>query len=122
MAPGLVDLSGNGNLTTEMEYADSGKQGHATTVNGLNGLQNGMTEKQKGVSADATMCHMDTHGSVASVPPPGVWAPAITFFDHSTDSLSLGPQARYFSYLARSGLAGLVILGTNAETFLLTQS
>lgn len=55
------------------------------------------------------------------VPPGGVWAPAVTFFDHSTDDLSLEPQAEYYSYLSKSGLAGLVVLGTNAETFLLTQ-
>lgn len=56
-----------------------------------------------------------------NVPPSGVWAPAITFFDHSTDTLDLEAQAKYYSYLSRCGLAGLVILGTNAETFLLTR-
>lgn len=55
------------------------------------------------------------------VPPSGVWAPAITFFDHSTDSLDTESQAKYYSYLSKTGLAGLVILGTNAETFLLTR-
>lgn len=60
--------------------------------------------------------------SRSKVPPGGVWAPAITFFDHSTDNLSIEPQAQYYSYLSKSGLAGLVVLGTNAETFLLTQS
>lgn len=54
-------------------------------------------------------------------PPGGVWAPAITFFDHSTDELDTISQAKYFSYLAGSGLSGLVVLGTNAETFLLTR-
>lgn len=57
----------------------------------------------------------------ARVPPGGVWAPAITFFDHSTDTLDTESQAKYYSYLSKSGLAGLVILGTNAETFLLTR-
>ncbi|KAH9905031.1 aldolase [Xylariomycetidae sp. FL2044] len=55
------------------------------------------------------------------VPPSGVWVPAITFFDHSTDSLDTESQAKYYSYLSTTGLAGLVILGTNAETFLLTR-
>lgn len=55
------------------------------------------------------------------VPPAGVWAPAITFFDHTTDTLDTDSQAKYYSYLSKSGLAGLVILGTNAETFLLTR-
>lgn len=59
---------------------------------------------------------------VSKVPAGGVWAPAVTFFDPDTDELSLEPQAQYYSYLSKSGLAGLVILGTNAETFLLTQS
>lgn len=56
-----------------------------------------------------------------SVPPSGVWAPACTFFDHSTDSLDLESQAKYYSYMSKTGLAGLVILGTNSETFLLTR-
>lgn len=55
------------------------------------------------------------------VPPSGVWAPTVTFFDHSTDSLDIESQTQYFSYLSKSGLAGLVVLGTNAETFLLTR-
>jgi len=54
------------------------------------------------------------------VPPQGVWCPAITFFTEE-DTLDLEAQATYFSYLSRTGLAGLVILGTNAETFLLTR-
>ncbi|KAI9170740.1 putative 4-hydroxy-2-oxoglutarate aldolase [Paramyrothecium foliicola] len=55
------------------------------------------------------------------VPPSGVWAPAVTLFDRETDSLLPDDQAKYYSYLAKSGLAGLVILGTNAETLLLTR-
>ncbi|KAL1850070.1 hypothetical protein Plec18167_005422 [Paecilomyces lecythidis] len=55
------------------------------------------------------------------VPPAGVWCPAVTFFDHSTDSLDLVSQKQYYDYLSRSGLTGLVILGTNAEAFLLTR-
>jgi 4-hydroxy-2-oxoglutarate aldolase len=62
-----------------------------------------------------------TTASVPQVPPSGVWAPAITFFDHSTDTLDTDAQAKYYSYLSKCGLAGLVILGTNAETFLLTR-
>ncbi|KAI0468461.1 hypothetical protein F4859DRAFT_205073 [Xylaria cf. heliscus] len=55
------------------------------------------------------------------VPPSGIWAPAITFFDPQTDTLIPSDQGTYYSYLSKSGLAGLVILGTNAETFLLTR-
>ncbi|KAL4888507.1 hypothetical protein BDV59DRAFT_211102 [Aspergillus ambiguus] len=55
------------------------------------------------------------------VPPAGVWAPAITFFDHATDSLQTESQAAYYAYLSKSGLSGLVVLGTNSETFLLTR-
>ncbi|KAJ5538880.1 Aldolase-type TIM barrel [Penicillium frequentans] len=54
-------------------------------------------------------------------PPSGVWCPAVTFFDHETDSLDLASQSQYFAYLSRTGLAGLVILGTNSEAFLLTR-
>ncbi|KAK7429405.1 hypothetical protein QQZ08_003997 [Neonectria magnoliae] len=60
--------------------------------------------------------------SPSRVPPSGVWAPAITFFDeNNTDNLDTESQAKYYSYLSKTGLAGLVILGTNAETFLLTR-
>ncbi|KAI3328191.1 hypothetical protein F4824DRAFT_429766 [Ustulina deusta] len=59
--------------------------------------------------------------SFPKVPPSGIWAPAITFFDPETDTLLPDDQGKYYSYLSKSGLAGLVILGTNAETFLLTR-
>ncbi|KAK4103292.1 aldolase [Parathielavia hyrcaniae] len=55
-------------------------------------------------------------------PPQGVWCPAVTLYDPTTDTLDLESQARYFAHLARKGgLAGLVVLGTNAEPFLLTR-
>ena len=47
-----------------------------------------------------------------------VWAPAITFFT-SDDELDLAAQSKYYRYLSQH-LHGLVILGTNAETLLLT--
>lgn len=56
----------------------------------------------------------------AKVPSPGVWAPAVTLFDPVTDTLDLDSQAKYYQYLAQH-LTGLVVLGTNAETFLLTR-
>ncbi|KAI0144567.1 hypothetical protein GGR57DRAFT_326243 [Xylariaceae sp. FL1272] len=59
--------------------------------------------------------------SLPRAPPSGVWAPAITFFDPETDVLIPESQSKYYAYLSKSGLAGLVILGTNAETFLLTR-
>lgn len=59
--------------------------------------------------------------SAIKVPPSGVWAPTITFFDHSNDTLDTDSQAKYYSYLSKTGLAGLVVLGTNSETFLLTR-
>lgn len=55
------------------------------------------------------------------IPPSGVWTPTITFFNHETDEISEVSQAKYYSYLSKTGLAGLVVLGTNAETFLLTR-
>jgi len=55
------------------------------------------------------------------VPPSGVWCPAVTMFDPTTDRLDPESQAKYYAYLSKTGLAGLVILGTNAETFLLTR-
>jgi 4-hydroxy-2-oxoglutarate aldolase len=56
------------------------------------------------------------------VPPSGVWCPAVTFFDPASDTLDLAAQNSYDAYLSRTGLAGLVILGTNAEAFLLTRT
>jgi dihydrodipicolinate synthase/N-acetylneuraminate lyase len=56
------------------------------------------------------------------VPPSGVWCPAVTLYSPTSDTLDLASQARYFSYLGtQTGLTGLVILGTNAEPFLLTR-
>ncbi|CZT01984.1 hypothetical protein WAI453_007822 [Rhynchosporium graminicola] len=59
--------------------------------------------------------------SAPQVPPSGVWAPAITFFNHEDDTLDLKAQKQYDAHLSKSGLVGLVILGTNAEAFLLTR-
>ncbi|KAK3402255.1 hypothetical protein B0T20DRAFT_403903 [Sordaria brevicollis] len=58
------------------------------------------------------------------IPPPGIWVPSITLFNPSSDKIDLPSQSLYFKYLASPaiGLAGLLILGTNAETFLLTRS
>ncbi|KAL4800260.1 GTP cyclohydrolase N terminal-domain-containing protein [Aspergillus venezuelensis] len=55
------------------------------------------------------------------VPKAGVWCPAVTFFDHATDTIDLEAQKKYYAYLSKTGLAGLVILGTNSEAFLLTR-
>jgi dihydrodipicolinate synthase/N-acetylneuraminate lyase len=55
-------------------------------------------------------------------PPPGGGCPAVTLFDPKTDTLDLAAQRAYFAYLGtQTGLAGLLVLGTNAETFLLTR-
>lgn len=55
------------------------------------------------------------------VPEAGIYVPAVTLFDPETDKLCLEEQAKYYAYLASTGLKGLVILGTNAETFMLTR-
>jgi Dihydrodipicolinate synthetase family len=57
----------------------------------------------------------------SEVPRAGVWCPAVTLFDPNTDKVDFENQSRYFYYLSTTGLAGLVILGTNAETMLLTR-
>ncbi|OQV04958.1 hypothetical protein CLAIMM_09768 [Cladophialophora immunda] len=62
----------------------------------------------------------DTKG-YPTAPQAGCYVPAVTFFDPETDRLCLDAQAKYYSYLTTTGLTGLVILGTNAETFLLTR-
>ncbi|KAK4200807.1 hypothetical protein QBC40DRAFT_325911 [Triangularia verruculosa] len=62
--------------------------------------------------------------TTASVPPPpsGLWVPSITIFSPS-DTLDLESQSKYFQYLSTpsTGLSGLLVLGTNAEPFLLTR-
>lgn len=63
-----------------------------------------------------------TSSKAPFVPPPGVYTPAVTFFDPETDTLLPSIQKQYYKYLASSGLRGLVILGTNAETLLLTRT
>jgi dihydrodipicolinate synthase/N-acetylneuraminate lyase len=55
------------------------------------------------------------------VPQAGVWCPAVTFFDPQTGAIDYDSQKKYFKYLSTSGLAGLVVLGSNAEGFLLTR-
>lgn len=55
------------------------------------------------------------------VPEPGCYVPAVTFFDPDTDKLDLNSQAKYYAYLATTGLRGLVVLGTNVETCLLSR-
>ena len=55
------------------------------------------------------------------VPSPGVWCPSVTFFDHKTDSPDYDAQAKYYTHLAQTGLNGLIVMGSNAEAFLLTR-
>lgn len=55
------------------------------------------------------------------IPKAGVWCPAVTIFDPATDTLDLESQKKYYAYLSKSGLAGLVLMGTNSEAFLLTR-
>ncbi|KAJ3476578.1 hypothetical protein NLG97_g9084 [Lecanicillium saksenae] len=66
---------------------------------------------------------MATNGrqSAPHVPPRGVWVPAVTFYQKDSEDLDLEAQSRFFSHFATSGLAGLVVMGTNSEAFLLTR-
>lgn len=54
------------------------------------------------------------------VPSAGVWCPAVTCFTED-DNLDLEAQSKYFAHLSKSGLAGLVVMGTNSEAMLLTR-
>lgn len=67
------------------------------------------------------MVEQSEQAAFPKAPKAGIWCPAITFFDPETDELCLAEQTTYYKFLASSGLTGLVILGTNAETFLLTR-
>ncbi|KAK3060159.1 hypothetical protein LTS18_009178 [Coniosporium uncinatum] len=60
--------------------------------------------------------------SAPKVPASGVWTPAVTFFDPQNDEVDHEAQSKYFAYLSKTGLAGLIVLGSNAESFLLTTS
>ncbi|RGP69128.1 hypothetical protein FSPOR_4843 [Fusarium sporotrichioides] len=55
------------------------------------------------------------------VPSPGVWCPSVTFFNHADDTVDHDAQAKYYTHLANSGLNGLIVMGSNAEAFLLTR-
>ncbi|KAL3490563.1 hypothetical protein BJX62DRAFT_138235 [Aspergillus germanicus] len=58
--------------------------------------------------------------SFPHVPPAGVWVPAVTPFNHENDTIDVESYKKYCAYLSQQ-LTGLVILGTNAEAFLLTR-
>lgn len=58
--------------------------------------------------------------STPHVPPAGVWVPVVTAFNHESDTVDIEAHKKYCAYLSRF-LTGLVILGTNAEAFLLTR-
>ncbi|KAG6005995.1 hypothetical protein E4U21_007488 [Claviceps maximensis] len=62
----------------------------------------------------------DSRARFPHVPSAGVWCPAVTCFT-ADDELDLAAQAAYFTHLSRSGLAGLVVMGTNSEAMLLTR-
>ncbi|KAF5022448.1 hypothetical protein F66182_5484 [Fusarium sp. NRRL 66182] len=62
-----------------------------------------------------------TPSQLPHVPSPGVWAPSITFFNHDNDTVDYESQARFYAHLANSGLNGLIVMGSNAEAFLLTR-
>lgn len=61
------------------------------------------------------------HSHDAQVPKAGTYVPAVTIYQKDIDEIDLAAQARYYAYLSRTGLTGLVVLGTNAETLLLTR-
>lgn len=64
---------------------------------------------------------MGSQSNFPHVPPAGVWCPAVTYFNHDTDEIDLEAQSKYYAHLARSGLTGVVCMGTNSEAFLLTR-
>ncbi len=45
----------------------------------------------------------------------------MTFYETASEKIDFGAQRKFFAYLATTGLAGLVILGTNSEAMLLTR-
>ncbi|KAI9672736.1 MAG: hypothetical protein M1831_000171 [Alyxoria varia] len=64
-----------------------------------------------------------SNGAVRNVPlRAGVYAPIITTFDPTTEDLDLTTQTKHALRLAKGGLAGLVIHGTNGEAVHQTKS
>ena len=65
---------------------------------------------------------------MAAPPPPGVYAPIVTFFAPKSSSnsstnvspLDLETQAKHSIHLAESGLRGLVVLGSTGEAVAIT--
>ncbi|KAM3064689.1 hypothetical protein ACMFMG_011280 [Clarireedia jacksonii] len=72
--------------------------------------------------APSTSAREATFQHTYPVPEPGCYVPAVTFFHPQTDKICPEQQAKYYAYLASTKLRGLVILGTNAETFLLSRA
>jgi 2-keto-3-deoxy-L-rhamnonate aldolase len=48
------------------------------------------------------------------VPPPGIYVPTVTFFTPD-DTLDVGATAHHALRMAKGGMAGLVVQGTNGE-------
>lgn len=62
---------------------------------------------------------------MAAPPPPGIYVPVPTFFQHHPSSLpTLNPraQALHTLHLARSGIKGLVLAGSTGEAVHLTRA
>ncbi|KAL8948810.1 MAG: hypothetical protein Q9222_005039, partial [Ikaeria aurantiellina] len=64
---------------------------------------------------------------MASPPPPGIYVPVPTFFSKPTPSditppLDLETQTKHALHLAKSGIKGLVLLGSTGEAIALTNS
>lgn len=49
-----------------------------------------------------------------SVPPPGIYVPTVTFFT-ADDTLDVATTAHHALRMARGGMAGIVVQGTNGE-------
>lgn len=53
---------------------------------------------------------------------PGVWCPVVTLYkDSPRQEVDLDACYKYFTYLIRGGVHGLVLLGSTAEAALLSQ-
>lgn len=116
--PQFVHIVDEHSATAFSEGHQSGKDREPTNL-----LQKTSAISTVSQIEDDSSATSDTSSETHSykVPPSGVWTPAITFFDQETEEINEESQAKYYSYLSKTGLAGLVVLGTNAETFLLTR-
>lgn len=75
-----------------------------------------MPSREDGVGSDQS-------SRTTSSYPPGIHVPSLTFFDNTPrQEIDWETQSRHTSFLAQSGIHGIVVAGTNGEAIALSRS